>query len=66
LAKAKLSAKMLLQVHDELLFEAPPKEVDATIATVKAIMENAALPAVELSVPIVVEVGQGTSWAEAH
>jgi DNA polymerase-1 len=66
LAKAKLSAKMLLQVHDELLFEAPPNEVDATIATVKEIMENAALPAVELSVPIVVEVGQGGSWAEAH
>jgi DNA polymerase I len=66
LAKAMLSAKMLLQVHDELLFEAPPKEVEATIATVKAIMENAALPAVEMSVPLVVEVGQGASWAEAH
>ncbi len=66
LAKAKLSAKMLLQVHDELLFEAPPAELDETIAVVKRVMESAALPAVELSVPLVVEVGHGRSWAEAH
>ena len=66
LAKAGLKAKMLLQVHDELLFEAPPAERDKIIAVVKPIMENAALPVVELSVPLVVEVGHGPSWDEAH
>ncbi len=66
LAKAKLSAQMLLQVHDELLFEATPKERQATIAAVKAVMEGAAAPHVALSVPLVVDVGHGHSWAEAH
>jgi DNA polymerase-1 len=66
LAKAKLSAKMLLQVHDELLFEVPPKEVDRTIEVVKQVMESADQPAVTLSVPLVVDVGKGRSWAEAH
>ena len=66
LAKAGLKAKMLLQVHDELLFEAPPAERDKIIALVKPIMEHAALPVVELSVPLVVEVGHGHSWDEAH
>ncbi len=66
LADAKLSAKMLLQVHDELLFEVKPGEVDTTIRVVKDVMENATKPVVELSVPLVVEVGQGKSWAEAH
>ena len=66
LAKANLSATMLLQVHDELLFEAPPSEVAKTIEVVKRVMESADRPAVSLSVPLVVEVGQGPSWAEAH
>ncbi len=66
LERAGLRAKMLLQVHDELLFEAPPAEREALIATVKPIMENAARPVVDLSVPLVVEVGHGASWAEAH
>jgi DNA polymerase-1 len=66
LAKAGLKAKMLLQVHDELLFEAPPAERDKTIAVVKPIMENAAKPVVDLSVPLVVEVGHGTTWDDAH
>jgi DNA polymerase-1 len=66
LAKAGLNAKMLLQVHDELLFEAPPAERDKITAVVKPLMENAALPIVELSVPLVVEVGHGHSWDEAH
>ncbi len=57
---------MLLQVHDELLFEAPPSEVARTIEVVKQVMESADRPAVSLSVPLVVEVGQGPSWAEAH
>jgi DNA polymerase-1 len=66
LAAKKLKAKMLLQVHDELVFEAPDAEVDATIATLKPVMEKAALPAVSLSVPLVVDAGTGGNWAEAH
>ncbi|MDF2232286.1 DNA polymerase I [Albimonas sp. CAU 1670] len=66
LAEHKLSAKMLLQVHDELLFEAPEAEAEATIEAVRKAMETAALPAVELATPLVVDAGQGASWAEAH
>ena len=66
LAQANLSAKLLLQVHDELLFEAVPGEVDQTIATVKSVMESANRPVVDLAVPLVVEVGKGHSWADAH
>ena len=64
--KVGLKAKMLLQVHDELLFEAPPAERERTVAAVKPIMENAAKPVVELSVPLVVEVGHGQTWDDAH
>jgi DNA polymerase-1 len=66
LAKAGLSARMLLQVHDELVFEAPEAEAAATMALVKQVMENAALPAVEVSVPLTVEVKAGKNWDEAH
>jgi DNA polymerase-1 len=66
MAEAGLSGRMLLQVHDELLFEVPEAEADATVETVKAVMEGAALPAVQLSVPLVVDAGRGASWAEAH
>jgi DNA polymerase-1 len=66
LATKKLKARMLLQVHDELLFEAPAAETEATIAALKPAMEKAALPAVELSVPLVVDAGVGDNWAEAH
>src|SRR5215475_2798875 len=52
LTKAKLRARMLLQVHDELLFEVPEAELDATAAVVKKVMEGAALPAYDLSVPL--------------
>ncbi|QDY69726.1 DNA polymerase I [Qingshengfaniella alkalisoli] len=65
-AIADLPAKMLLQVHDELLFEVDEAAVDDTIARVKDVMENAAMPAVELSVPLTVDAGQGANWAEAH
>lgn len=61
-----LPAKMLLTVHDELLFEVEDGAVAQTIAAVKAAMEGAALPAVALDVPLVVDAGQGASWAEAH
>jgi DNA polymerase-1 len=66
LAGAKLSAKLLLQVHDELLFEVPPKEKDATIALIRGVMENSPAPSVELSVPLVVDCGEGANWSQAH
>jgi DNA polymerase-1 len=66
LARAGLSARMLLQVHDELLFEVTEAEADATIAVVKAVMEGAAHPAVHLDVPLVVDAGKGQTWAAAH
>jgi DNA polymerase-1 len=62
LHEAGLSSRMLLQVHDELLFEAPAAEADRLAALLREVMEAAA----ELSVPLVVETGQGRSWAEAH
>ena len=62
----KLSAKMLLQVHDELIFEAPDKEVEATRKLVASVMEKAALPAVEISVPLVVEARAADNWDAAH
>ena len=66
LADAGLGAQMLLQVHDELIFEVPDDEIDDTIAVVKRVMEEAPLPDVELSVPPVVGVGVGHNWDEAH
>jgi len=66
LANAGLAAKMLLQVHDELVFEAPEAEVEATIATVRKVMEEAALPAADLSVPLLVEARAADNWDEAH
>jgi len=62
LAEANLTARLLLQVHDELLFEAPDKQADATAAVAKRVMEEAAA----LSVPLVVETGSGRNWAAAH
>ncbi len=66
LEKAKLPAKMLLQVHDELIFEVPEKQADKTIKVVREVMEGAAAPAVNLSVPLVVDANAALSWAEAH
>ena len=62
LERSALGAKMLLQVHDELVFELPEGEVEATAALVKKTMENAA----RLSVPLTVEVGTGENWDAAH
>ena len=66
LEQAKLGARMLLQVHDELLLEVPKKELGDTSALVREVMENACAPAVELSVPLVADAGTGANWAEAH
>ena len=62
LQASRLKTRMLLQVHDELVFEAPREEADNASAAIKTTMEKAA----SLSVPLVVEVGRGASWAEAH
>ena len=62
LKRAKLTARMLLQVHDELIFEVPEEELDKTAEVVRKTMEAAA----HLSVPLICETGHGGSWAEAH
>ena len=61
-----LPAKMLLQVHDELLFEVEEDAVEPLIAAAREVMEAAAEPVVKLDVPLIVDAGQGRSWAEAH
>ncbi|EJF80154.1 DNA polymerase I [Bartonella sp. DB5-6] len=66
LEKEKLSAKMLLQVHDELIFEVPENESEKTMAVVKKVMENATMPALSLSVPLEVKVMVAQNWDEAH
>jgi DNA polymerase-1 len=66
LKAANLQARMLLQVHDELLFEVPEAECEATGKLVVEIMEQAALPAQHISVPLIAEAGFGNNWAEAH
>ncbi len=58
--------QMLLQVHDELVFEAPEGLVDAAIPIIKRVMTEAAAPLITLSVPLEVEVGTGKSWGAAH
>lgn len=62
LEKAGLNAKMLLQVHDELIFEVPNDEMEKTKALVKSVMESV----VDMDVPLEAEAGEGHSWAEAH
>ncbi len=59
-------AKMLLQVHDELIFEVSEGAEEALIQTARDVMEAAADPAVHLDVPLIVDAGQGGNWAEAH
>ena len=66
LKAAKLSAQMLLQVHDELIFEVPEKEVKDTIVIVKNVMESAPHPAVSLHVPLQVDARAADNWDEAH
>ena len=66
LAQSGLGARMLLQVHDELIFEVVDGEVDKTIALVTDIMENAAMPALDMRVPLKVDARAATNWDEAH
>jgi DNA polymerase-1 len=66
LEEKKLAAKMLLQIHDELIFECPEAEADEVCALVKEVMEHAAEPAVQLSTPLIVEARAGPSWADVH
>ncbi|MCL6249762.1 DNA polymerase I [Altererythrobacter sp. KTW20L] len=58
--------RMLLQVHDELVFECPAGDVAAASPVIQRVMADAALPAVKLDVPLGVEIGHGTSWDDAH
>ncbi|HWR57747.1 MAG TPA: DNA polymerase I [Thermodesulfovibrionales bacterium] len=62
LKEKELRTRMILQVHDELVFELPGEELDTVMKTVKEMMESAA----SLSVPLKVEIGYGRNWAEAH
>ncbi len=66
LKQAGLSALMLLQVHDELVFEAPDEEVAATLPVIEKVMREAPLPALQLAVPLEVEVRAAQNWDEAH
>lgn len=66
LAAKKLSAQMLLQVHDELIFEVPDAEVEATLPVVQHVMQDAPFPAVLLSVPLHVDARAANNWDEAH
>ena len=66
LAISHLPAKMLLQVHDELLFEVEDTAVDELTLIAKLVMEGASLPVVKLDVPLIVESGSGPNWALAH
>jgi DNA polymerase-1 len=67
LAEAGLGdVRMLLQVHDELVFEVPDGSEEAAAAVIREVMANAAEPAMKLDVPLDVEVGWGAHWGEAH
>ena len=66
LSRAKVDAKMLLQVHDELIFEVAEKDVKKTLPVVTKIMEEAPLPAVALSIPLSVDARAASNWEEAH
>ena len=66
LAEAGLTTRMLLQVHDELVFETPEAEADRAITVIKRVMETASDPAVALTVPLVVEARAAANWDAAH
>ncbi len=66
LLQAGLSARMLLQVHDELVFETAEEEVERTLPVIQTVMENAAMPAVAMKVPLKVDARAAHNWDEAH
>ncbi len=66
LAAAGLRARMLLQVHDELVFEAPEEEVDKTMEVARSVMEKAPEPTLKLNVPLQVDARAGDNWEAAH
>ncbi|MEC8108845.1 MAG: DNA polymerase I [Pseudomonadota bacterium] len=66
LAAQSIPADMLLQVHDELIFEVPSEQADDAMVVITDVMERAADPVVSLAVPLVAEAGMADSWAEAH
>jgi DNA polymerase-1 len=66
LAAAGLNTRMLLQVHDELVFEAPEEEVDKTMEVAQAVMEAAPEPVLRLRVPLKVDARAGDNWEAAH
>ncbi|MFN3354138.1 MAG: DNA polymerase, partial [Brevundimonas sp.] len=66
LCEAGLQTRMLLQVHDELVFEAPEAEVEAALPLIRRVMETAAEPAVALTVPLEVEAKAAANWDDAH
>ena len=66
IATSGLRARMLLQVHDELVFEAKREEADAVAALVRSVMERAAEPAIALSTPLIVDARAADNWDEAH
>ena len=65
-APADIGAQMLMQAHDELVFEAPDAEVEATIALVRKVVVEAPAPAVQLSAPLAVDARAAGNWDEAH
>ena len=66
LADARIDAKMLLQVHDELIFEMDEDVVADAIPVIKEVMINAAMPAVDLEVPLAVDARAADNWDDAH
>ncbi len=66
LARAGLQARMLLTVHDELVFEAPDEEIEATLPVVTRVMVEAPEPALRLHVPLQVDARAAQNWEEAH
>ena len=66
LTAAGLSARMLLQVHDELIFEVEDGEVEKAIPGIVDVMENASLPALSMKVPLKVDARAANNWDEAH
>ena len=66
LLASNLSARMLLQVHDELIFETVEDEVERTMPVIRGVMENASMPAVALRVPLQVDARAADNWDEAH